>query len=171
MTGDRGRAALSAMAFLAAGALAGCAAQGPSPPAPETRSDLRIATVAVDTSTLSSLEASPVAAWVRSSLSSRIARALEGRIAPGDPGGATLDIRVDAVVLGPVGADGGALDRISGEATLNGGGAEAKPVGVAVTLPYAASRGDRIEAQPALERRVEALTRAFAEQLPGKLGL
>ena len=135
----------------------------------ETRADLRIATVAVDTSALSSLEASPVAAWVRSSLTSRIGRALEGRIAPGDPGGATLDVRVDAVVLGPVGPDGGALDRISGEATLSGGGAEDKPAGVAVTLPYAASRGDRSRRS---QRSSGGSTRSrgVRGQLPGKLG-
>jgi hypothetical protein len=150
-------------------ALAGCA-QDPAAQ-PQAQADLKIATVAIDTSALSSLDTSPVAAWVRSSLSGRIAHALEGRMAPGDPGGATLAVRVDAVVLGAVGAGGGALDRISGEATLRGGGAEGAPVSVAATLPYAASRGDSIQAQPALERRADALAQAFADQIPGKLGL
>jgi len=165
------RAALARAALaLAAAGLAGCAAPNPSAQ-PQAHADLRIATVAIDDSGLASLDTSPVAAWVRASLSGRIAHALEGRMAPGDPAAATLTVRVDAVVLGPVGAGGGALDRISGDASLRGGGVEEKPVGVAVTLPYVASRGDLIQAQPARERRVAALAQAFADQLPGKLGL
>ncbi|WP_113888528.1 hypothetical protein [Roseiarcus fermentans] len=165
------RSALAIAAALAC-ALAACDAPKPAAVQPEARPAVKIAAVTVDTSALAALNASPVAAWVQSALPGRIAHAFEAEMAPGDPGGATLAVRISSVVLGMVGAGGGAIDGMTGEATLSGGGAEAKTASLTATLPYTASKADlslgQLE-QPALERRVDALARAFADWLPVKL--
>lgn len=169
------RGATAALALLAASALSGCDAPKPAAVQPEARTPaVKIATIAVDTSAMPSLDSSPVAAWVQSALPGRIVHAFEPQMAPHDPGGATLSVRISSVVLGIIGAGGGAVDSMTGEATLNGGGAEEKTVSLTATLPYTASKADlslgQLE-QPALQRRVDALSRAFADWLPGKLGL
>ena len=162
------RGALEAVAGLCAAALASCnapqqAAVQPQPPAPAAK----IAAITIDTSGLPAVSGETTAAWVQSSLPGQLARAFESAMAPGDPDGATLSVQIVSVTLGMVSASG-AIDSISGAATLGGGKAAAKSVTLDTTSLYSASPADQTLPQPALQRRVDALARTFAARLPGK---
>lgn len=174
-----------ALAALAAAALTACNAPqqaavqsrpaaakpaAPAQPAAPATPAVKIATITVDTSALPALSSDPTAAWVQSALPGALARALEPNMAPGDPDGATLDVQISSVVLGMIGA-GSAIDSISGVATLSGGGAAPTTVTLDATAAYAASPSDQTLWQPARQRRIDALTRAFADWLPRKLQL
>jgi hypothetical protein len=164
------RTALSTLAGVAASWLAGCNSTqlGASQPA-SSPPDVKIAKIAVDTSALLATQGGdPLGAWTQSSLQGALSKAFERYMAPGDPDGATLSVQISSVVLGASGA-AGAIDTISGSATLSGGGAGATTVSLDATTTSMPSTSDRISPQPAHERRVEALAQAFATWLPRKL--
>jgi len=164
------RAALAALCGFGAVALAACnAAQTTSPEPQPGAPAVKIAAITVDTSDLSAISIDPTAWWVQSALPGRLAKSFEPYMATGDPNAATLSVHVSSVVLGAVGP-AGAVDSISGAATLSGGGTSTT-VAVSAALPYKPLPAEQTSSQPALERRVEALTQAVADWLPRKFNL
>ena len=91
-------------------------------------------------------------------------------MAPGDPGGATLSVRVDSIYLGGGGpAD---PDTMRGVATLSGGaGGPPRQTSVRGVSTYIANPTDQALVEQALQGRVQALSVAFAYRLKRKLGL
>ena len=90
-------------------------------------------------------------------------------MAPGDPNGATLSVRIDSIYLG--GGGPGDPDRMRGAATLSGGGGAARQTSVRATAVYIASPVDQALVEQANQDRVQALAQSFAYQLKRKWGL
>jgi hypothetical protein len=81
-------------------------------------------------------------------------------MAPGDPAGATLSVRIDSVYLGGGGpAD---PDTMRGAATLSGGGVAARTTRLRATSTYIANPTDQALVEQALQGRVTALSQSFA---------
>jgi hypothetical protein len=158
-------------AALAAVALLGLAACGPTTgPAVQATSSqasgVRIHNIQVDTSALVAQSGNPTAAWVQQALPAALAQLLAADLAPDDTGAPTLTVRVKAVVLGPIGPEGGAIDTIRGQARL-GGGPSTK---IKATTFYTPSPVDQSLWEQALQGRVTTLATAFAQTLQRKLG-
>jgi hypothetical protein len=159
------RAALLSFGAFAAAALSGCNTTptaglqpGAAPPP-----GLRIGAVNVDTSPLVAYVGNPTASWAQQALPSALAQAFGSRIAPGDPGAAPLDVRVDTLYLGGGGpAD---PDRMRGVATVGG-----HTISVRAVSTYYSSPTDQALPEQALQGRVQALAVAFAYRLKRKLG-
>src|SRR5271165_2631918 len=116
------RKPVSRRAFLAGLALVPLAsASAPSLAAPS----LRLREMRVDVSRLRARRGDPTARWVEQELPGRLNRAFRGRIAPGDPNGATLLVRIDDVILASVRRGHRAprtIDEMTGAAMVSGGG-------------------------------------------------
>ena len=70
----------------------------------------------VDTTPLLAQSGNPTAQWAQQALPGALAQAFAAHMAPGDPNGETLSVRIDSIYLGGGGpAD---PDRMRGEATL-----------------------------------------------------
>jgi hypothetical protein len=163
------RAGFAVLYGFGAAALAACNTAEPQSAEPRPGAPaVKIATITVDTSDLSAMSIDPTAWWVQSTLPGRLAKSFAPYMATGDPNAAKLSVRISSVALGAVGP-AGAVDSISGEATLSGG--TATPVALSAALPYKPFPGEQPSSQPALERRVEALTQTFADWLPRKFNL
>ena len=91
-------------------------------------------------------------------------------MAPGDPNGATLSVRIDSVYLG-----GGGLadpDRMRGAATLSGGaGGAGRQTSVRATSTWVPSPVDQALVEQSNQDRVQALAVAFAYRIKRKWGL
>jgi len=156
---------------LVASALAACSGAQPTSGAPQDAAHAaKIAVIKVDTSALAALSADQTATWAQSALPGQLARAFAPYMAPGDPDGATLSVRISSLVLGAVGP-AGAIDSVSGAATLSGGTAVATTVTLDTAVPYLPTPTDQPSWPPTLERRVDAVSQAFAGWLPRKLNL
>ncbi len=121
------RAALAALAASALLGLGGCAPTGAPAvqAAAQPTSGFRIGAVEVDTAPLLAQSGNPTAQWAQAAIPAALAQALAGSMAPGDPNGATLSVRIDSIYLGGGGpAD---ADRMRGAATLSGGAGGAAP--------------------------------------------
>ena len=138
----------------------------PTPPAPGTAptavSGYRIASIAVDTAPLVAQSGNPTAQWAQEALPGALAQAFARHMAPGDPSGGTLSVRIDSIYLGGGGpAD---PDRMRGVASLNG-----RRTSLRATSTYISSPTDQALPEQALHGRVTALSQAFAYWLARKL--
>ncbi|WP_428546928.1 hypothetical protein [Roseiarcus sp.] len=114
------RAALLSLGAFAAAGLGGCnttptAGVQPGAAAP---AGLRIGAVNVDTAPLVAYVGNPTAGWAQQALPGALAQAFGARMAPGDPGAATLNVRIDTLYLGDGGP--GDPDLIRGVAMVGG---------------------------------------------------
>lgn len=166
------RGALLSLAGLAAVWLSACNTPrtGANSPAPDA-SAVKIAAIKVDVSDVVAETADPTATWVQSSLPGALAKAFAAHMAPDDPAGATLEVKISSVTLGAVAGGAGAIDWMNGSATLKGGGAEAEPVNLSATITFSPSALDVSLERQAMQRRVQALCDAFASWLPRKLNM
>ena len=115
------RAALIGLGAGAAFGLAGCntTQTAAAVPSQAAGSSFRISTIQVDTAPLLAQSGDPTADWAQQALPGQFAQALAPHMAPGDPNGATLSVRINSISLGQGGpAD---PDTMKGVATLSGG--------------------------------------------------
>ena len=160
------RAALAGFGAFAASGLSGCyTTQAPVPAtvaAPAAVSGYRIGAINVDTAPLLAQSGNPTAQWAQDALPGALAQAFASHMAPGDPSGGTLSVRIDSIYLGGGGpAD---PDRMRGVASLNG-----RQTSLRATSTYISSPTDQALPEQALHGRVTALSQAFAYWLSRKL--
>ena len=159
------RAALFSLGAFAAAGLSGCnttptAGVQPGAAAP---AGLRIGAVNVDTAPLVAYVGNPTAGWAQQAMPGALAQAFGARMAPGDPGAATLNVRIDTLYLGGGGpAD---PDRMRGVAMVGG-----HTISVRAVSTYISNPTDQALPEQALQGRVQALAVAFAYRLKRKLG-
>jgi hypothetical protein len=159
------RAALLSLGAFAAAGLGGCnttptAGVQPGAAAP---AGLRIGAVNVDTAPLVAYVGNPTAGWAQQALPGALAQAFGARMAPGDPGAATLNVRIDTLYLGDGGP--GDPDLIRGVAMVGG-----HTISVRASATYFSSPTDQALPEQAIQGRVQALAVAFAYRLKRKLG-
>lgn len=162
------RTALAGLGACAAAGLSGCNAPqtGTLPvqtTAPAAISGYRIANISVDTGPLLAQSGNPTAQWAQDALPGALAQAFASHMAPGDPSGGTLSVRIDSIILGPVGPDGQATDWMKGAATLGG-----RHTSVRASSLYLPSPTDQALVEQAFHGRVTALSRSFAYWLARK---
>jgi hypothetical protein len=165
------RAALAALGAAALAVLGGCApTNAPSVQAAGPTSAFHISSIAVNTAPLVAQVGNPTAQWAQDSLPAQLAQVFGANMAPGDPGGATLSVRVDSIYLGGGGpAD---PDIMKGVATLSGGaGGPPRQTSVRGVSTYIANPTDQALVEQAMQGRVQALSVAFAYRLKRKWGL
>jgi hypothetical protein len=154
------RRAVVAFAALAAGGLGGCNTNPTAAVQPQAVSGFRIGNIAVNTAPLLAQSGDPTASLVQQALPGQLAQAFAAHMAPGDPAGATLSVRIDSVYLGGGGpAD---PDTMRGAATLSGGGVAARTTRLRATSTYIANPTDQALVEQALQGRVTALSQSFA---------
>ncbi len=165
------RAALAALGACALAGLGGCApTNAPAVQAAGPTSAFHIASIAVNTAPLLAQLGNPTAQWAQDSLPGQLAQVLAADMAPGDPGGATLSVRVDSIYLGGGGPTD--PDTMRGVATLSrGAGGPPRQTSVHVVLTYIPSPTDQALVEQAFRGRVQALSQAFAYRLKRKWGL
>ena len=154
-------AALAALGACALASLCGCApTNAPAVQAAQPTSAFHISNIEVNTAPLLAQSGNPTAKWVQQALPGQLAQAFAANMAPGDPNGATLSVRVDSVYLGGGGpAD---PDRMRGVATLSGGAGPARQTRLRATSTYIPSPVDQTLVEQALQGRVQALSQSFA---------
>ena len=158
------RAALLSLGAFAGSGLCGCNAPQTAVPAvtaaPAAVSGYRISAINVDTAPLLAQSGNPTAQWAQDSLPGALAQAFASHMAPGDPSGGTLSVRIASVYLGGGGpAD---PDRMRGVASLSGGAAPARTTSLRATSTYISSPFDQALVEQALQGRVQALSHALA---------
>lgn len=162
------RAALVGIGAFAAAGLSGCNTT-PTPAVQSTASGFRISAIEVNTAPLLAQSGDPTANWVQQALPGQLAQVFAAYAAPGAPGGATLNARIDSIDLGLGGPAN--PDTIKGVATLGGGGGPARTISVraiAVYFPGTVAQG---LPEQVYQGRMTALSQAFAYRLKRKLGL
>jgi hypothetical protein len=159
------RAPLAALSACALAGLGGCApTNGPAVQAAQPTSASHISSIEVNTAPLLAQSGNPTAQWVQNALPGQLAQAFAANMAPGDPGGATLRVRIDSIYLGQGGpAD---PDSMKGVATLSG--SAARQTKLRATSTYIPSPVDQTLMQQALHGRVQALSQSFAYWLKRK---
>ena len=115
------RAALLGVGAIGAALLGACNA--PQTPAMQaaatpTAPGIHIGAIQVDTTPLLAQVGDPTASWAQQALPAQLAQALASRMAPGEPGAATLSVVVNSINLG--GGGPANPDIMTGVATLNG---------------------------------------------------
>ena len=88
------RAALVALGVWAVAGLSGCNT-APTPAVQSTASGFRIGSIQVNTAPLVAQSGNPTASWAQQALPGQLARSFAPVMAPGDPTGATLNVRID----------------------------------------------------------------------------
>ncbi len=165
-------AALFSLAAIAAAALSACntpqtAAVPLQPAAQRPAPGVHIGAIQVDTAPLLAQVGNPTASWAQQALSVQLAQTLASRMAPGDPGAATLTVSVDSIYLGQGGpAD---PDSMKGMATLSG--SAARQIKLRATSTYIPSPVDQTLVEQALHGRVSELSQSFAYRLKRRMGL
>ena len=162
-------AALFSLAAIAAAALSACntpqtAAVPLQPAAQRPAPGVHIGAIQVDTAPLLAQVGNPTASWAQQALPVQLAQTLASRMAPGDPGAATLTVSVDSIYLGGGGpAD---PDIMKGVASLNG-----RQTSLRATSTYFPSPTDQALPEQALHGRVSELSQSFAYRLKRRMGL
>jgi len=162
------RAALAVLGACALAGLVGCApTTAPTLVAAQPTSAFHISNIEVNTAPLLAQSGNPTAQWAQQALPGALAQAFAANMAPGDPSGATLSVRVDSVYLGGGGpAD---PDRMRGVATLSGGaGGAPRQTRLRATSTYIPSPVDQALWEQAMQGRVQALSQSFAYWLKRK---
>lgn len=161
-------AAIVALGVLAVTGLSGCNT-APTPAVQSTAAGLRIGSIQVNTAPLLAQSGSPTANWAQQALPGQLAKSFAPVLSPGDPNGATLDVRIDSIYLG--GGGPGDPDRMRGAATLSGGGEQDRSAHVRAIAIYISSPVDQALPEQALQGRVQALSQSFAYSLARRLRL
>ena len=159
------RAALFSLGAFASAGLSGCNTMPTAgiQPAAAPTSGSRIGAINVDTTPLVAYVGNPTAGWAQQALPGALAQVFAANMAPGDPSGATINVRIDTLYLGGGGpAD---PDLMRGVATLGG-----RTIRVRANSTYFPSPTDQALPEQALQGRVQALAVAFAYRLKRKLG-
>jgi hypothetical protein len=126
-------------------------------------SGFRIRAMEVDTAPLLAQSGNPTASWAQQALTNQLQQVFGNSMAPGDPGGATLRVRVNSIYLGGGGpAD---PDIIRGVATLG-----ARTVRIRTIAVYTPSPTDQAMWEQSNRDRVAALAQSFAYALARRLG-
>jgi hypothetical protein len=162
------RAVLSSLAALAAAP--GIAA------AASSLAGIRFREIRVDVAPLRASGAGDFADWIAAEEPALLRKSFAAYLAPGDRNAATLVARIDEVILGPPNSAFGnpILDAIDG---IRGAGIALTPRGREIaSYPLYCSVGAQtyLNLPYQLEitrRRVETLAQAFAQWLPGQMGL
>ncbi len=95
------RAALAALGAFVLASLCGCApTNAPAVQAAQPTSAFHISDIQVNTAPLLAQSGNPTAQWVQDALPSQLAQAFAANMAPGDPNGAILRVRIDSIYLG-----------------------------------------------------------------------
>jgi hypothetical protein len=162
------RAALAAFGAWAAVGLSGCNT-APTPAVQSTASGFRIGSIQVNTAPLAAQSGSQTASWAQQALPGQLAQTFAPVMAPGDPSGATLSVRIDSVYLG--GGGSADPDIMRGAATLSGGAGPTRAARVRAISVYIPSPVDQAEPEQALQGRVQALAQSFAYALARNLRL
>ena len=162
------RAALAGLGAFASAGLSGCnTTPTPAVQSAAAASGFRISAVNVNTAPLVAQSGNPTANWAQQALPGQLAQAFAPVMAPGDPSGATLNVRINFIYLGGGGpAD---PDLIRGAATLSGGASPTRQVRLRAASTYIPTTVDQALWEQALQGRVTALTQAFAYGLVRKL--
>jgi hypothetical protein len=165
------RAAFAALAGSALLGLGGCAptATPTVQAAAQPTSGFRIGTIDVNTTPLAAQSGNPTAAWAQAAMPAALAQAFAHSMAPGDPGGATLSVRIDSVYLG--GGGPGDPDRMRGSATLTAGTGARRHTSVHAVSTWVPSPVDQTLVEQSNQNRVQALAQSFAYRLKRKWGL
>ncbi len=101
---------------------------------------------------------------MQQALPGQLAQAFAANMAPGDPSGATLRVRINSIYLGQGGpAD---PDSMKGAATLSG--SAARQTKLRATSTYIPSPVDQTLVEQAMQGRVQALSQSFAYWLKRK---
>ena len=129
-----------------------------------TAPGIHIGAIQVDTAPLLAQVGDPTASWAQQALPGQLAQALASRMAPGEPGAATLSVVVNSIYLG--GGGPANPDIMTGVATLNGRQTTIKAVSTWFPSPT-----DQALPEQALQGRVQNLAQAFAYRLRRKLHL
>ena len=156
------RAALASFAAFTAAGLIGCNTTQTAPVQSQA-AGFRIGAITVNTAPLLAQSGNPTADWAQQALPGALAQAFAAHMAPGDPSGGTLNVRIDSIYLG--GGGPGDPDGMRGVATLNG-----RQISLRATATYISSPTDQALPEQALQGRVQALAVAFAYRLKRKLG-
>jgi hypothetical protein len=163
------RAALAALGASALVGLGGCApTSAPTVQAgAQPTSAFHISSIQVDTSPLLAQSGNLTAQWVQQALPAQLAQAFAANMAPDDPNGATLSVRINSIYLGGGGpAD---PDSIKGSAALSG--PAPRHTRLRATATYIASPVDQTLVEQAMQGRVQTLSQSFAYWLKRKWGL
>jgi hypothetical protein len=162
------RAALVGFGVWAMAGLSGCNT-APTPAVQTVASGFRIGSIQVNTAPLVAQSGNPTASWAQQALPGQLAQAFAPVMAPGDPGGATLNVQINSIYLGDGGA--GDPDQMRGTATLSGGARPTRVTRVRAIAIYIFSPVDQSLPEQALQGRVQALSQSFAYSLAKKLRL
>lgn len=161
------RAALVSFGAFGAAGLGGCNTTQTAVQSPAATSSVRISAIEVNTDPLLAQSGNPTANWVQQTLPGQLAQALAPVMAPGDPTGATLRVRINSIYLGQGGpAD---PDLMKGAATLTG--VPARHVSLRATSTYIPTTVDQALWEQALQGRVTSLSQSFAYWLARKMRL
>ena len=155
-------AAFAALTFLPVGLGEALAAPG-----------LRVSRIHVDVSRLRARRGDPTARWVAEDMPQAVARALGRRFVQGAPGGSSLNVHVDDVLLMPMrtGRAPRIVDEITGAVALSGPSVALRRRAIRTTAVFRPSAIDQPRRVQANRRRVSTLVSRFAEQIPRDLGL
>jgi hypothetical protein len=164
----RRRAALAAFGVWVAAGLSGCNT-APTPAVQSVASGFRISAISVNTAPLVAQSGNPTASWAQQALPGQLAQSFAPVMSPGDPSGATLNVRIDSIYLGEGGP--GDPDQMRGAATLSGGAGPTRVTRVRAIAIYIPSPVDQSLPEQALQGRVQALAQSFAYSLAKKLQL
>ncbi|HXW20627.1 MAG TPA: hypothetical protein VEK35_09000 [Roseiarcus sp.] len=166
--------AMAALGLAAASAFAFPALAQESPP---LGSDARFRAIKIDVSGAAQYGNLPQANWAAAALPAPLHDAFAGRIVPGDRSAPTLIVRIDKILLGEsqngifsAGASVEARDYIEGAAVVVAPNGRTLGVYPLLDVVYNYTGGSNYEVGTG-ERRVDVLSRSFAQFLPGKMGL
>ena len=143
--------------------LSGCNTTQPAAVQPQAASGFRVGAISVNTAPLLAQSGDPTASWVQQALPGQLAQAFAAHMAPGDPAGATLAVRIDSIYLGQ--GRPADPDAIKGAATLSGGAGVARQAGLRAIATYIPTTVDQALWEQALQGRVTTLSQAFAYSL------
>lgn len=137
---------------------------------------IRFREIRVDVAPLRASGNGDFADWIAAVLPAELRKSFAAYLAPGDRNAATLVARVDEAILGPPDSAFGnpSLDAVDG---IQGAGIVLSPRGQQIaSYPFYASVGAQTYLNMPYQlditrRRVETLALAFAQWLPGKMGL
>ena len=163
------RAALVGFGAFAAAGLSGCNTTPTPAVQSAAASGFRINAIEVNTAPLVAQSGNPTANWVQQALPGQLAQVFAAHMAPGAPGGATLNVRIDSIYLGLGGP--GNPDSIKGVATLSGGAGPARVTRLRAIAVYFPGTVEQGLPEQVFQGRVTALSQAFAYRLKRKLGL
>jgi hypothetical protein len=163
---------MAVFGFAAAGVFASAALAEQSPPLGPSA---YFRAIKIDLSGAAQYGGGPAANWAADSLPAALQEAFAGRIAPGDRSAPTLIVRIDRILLGQSGIGASSVSAVEARDYIEGAGvvvgSNGQTLGVYplldVVYNYTGGSNYEVGMDP---RRVDVLSRSFAQFLPGKMG-